>query len=64
MKDGWKPLSRGRALVWALRSQRNGHSHQLLAQGINGTVFEFLFVKSPKGFSSFQVHSHPSSSAE
>src|SRR5258708_23838993 len=40
--------------VWALRSQRNGHSHQVLVQDINGTVFERLFVKSPKGFHRFR----------
>jgi hypothetical protein len=40
--------------VWALRSQRNGHSHQLLVQDVNGTVFERFFVKSPKGFHRFR----------
>ena len=40
--------------IWALRSQRNGHSHQLLVQDINGTVFERLLVKSPKGFHRFR----------
>jgi len=40
--------------VWALRSQRNGNRHQLLVQDINGTIFERLFVKSPKGFHRFR----------
>src|SRR5260370_19200902 len=40
--------------IGILGSQRNGHSHQLLVQDINGTVFERLFVKSPKGFNGFR----------
>jgi hypothetical protein len=50
--------------VWALRRQRNGDRHQLLVQDIDGAVFERLFIKSPEGFSSFQVHSRRASSAE
>jgi hypothetical protein len=36
-----------------LRRQRNGHRHQLLVQDVDGTLFERLFVKSPKGLHRF-----------
>src|SRR5260370_14439330 len=40
--------------VGALRRQANGYRHQMVVEDNNGSVFERLFVKSPKGFHRFR----------